>query len=667
LGDGFAPFAVYMTPTKESVETGNSVADAVGPQPKSRPKAESAHLRADAVSLEIPIKAHGSLLPAAGAGASVQAQPFEEQTTTMIVFPQGGVLKMSTAVSAGQVMVLTNLKSRQDAICRVIKVRAFAKAQSYVEIEFTSPQPGYWGVYFPTDGPEVARTPAPPPAPAESAAATATEPQPPAPQATPTPVSPAQNVAAPASIPVEQKLPEISRPSASAPPPPPASMAVETAAPAEISQPPVMPSRPLAPPKLPESSFVSIGAKEDVLAPADSTRAPRPISSPNSALRPEQDADSDIGRAIDALIAPSTRPVPSAPQRAEAVDSALGIRANETPARVESFAKSLPVQSGAGESGRTAPKQMFGMMLDSNSAASVSFQSSRRSTRAWIQISIAAVLIAGAAGAYYLHLGPFATGTSRASAAPVSAAAAQPAVSQPVAQEASPMPGTTDQAPDSSTATMPSEAASADSAAIDSRKETAAPETVNNSRNLNEYLQRRDVSGSQAQIKSSDSAASHPNVVAPRTFAVSNSRPIVRAGANVNSVGAAPVLNPGASPSISNGSLPALAPPAPNLPAPPKPAPTAPVRVGGKILPPRLVSSVLPMYPPIAQQAGVSGTVVIDTTIDKNGNVAKTRVISGPELLRNAALSALRQWKYEPSRLNGQPISVEMIVSIRFH
>jgi protein TonB len=89
--------------------------------------------------------------------------------------------------------------------------------------------------------------------------------------------------------------------------------------------------------------------------------------------------------------------------------------------------------------------------------------------------------------------------------------------------------------------------------------------------------------------------------------------------------------------------------------------------VGGKIQPPRLVSSVLPVYPPIAQQAGVKGTVVIDTTIDQNGNVTKTRVISGPELLRGAALSALRQWKYEPSKLNGEAISVEMIVSIQFH
>lgn len=118
---------------------------------------------------------------------------------------------------------------------------------------------------------------------------------------------------------------------------------------------------------------------------------------------------------------------------------------------------------------------------------------------------------------------------------------------------------------------------------------------------------------------------------------------------------------------MPNGSLSGIAPAAPNIPAPPKPVSTAPIRVGGKVQAPRLVSSVLPVYPQIAQQANVTGTVVIDTTIDKDGRVAKTRVISGPELLRGAALSALHQWKYEPSTLNGQPISVQMIVSIQFH
>ena len=80
----------------------------------------------------------------------------------MIVFPQGGVVKMSTVVTVGQMLVLANLKSGHDAICRVVKVRACGLSQSYVEIEFTHPQPGYWGVRFPSDGFERAQQPAAP-------------------------------------------------------------------------------------------------------------------------------------------------------------------------------------------------------------------------------------------------------------------------------------------------------------------------------------------------------------------------------------------------------------------------------------------------------------------------------------------------------------------------
>ena len=76
----------------------------------------------------------------------------------MIVFPQGGVLKMSTPVTVGQMLVLTNLKTGHDAICRIVKVRAYAPAQSYVEIEFTNRQQGYWGVQFAGEEAEPAKT-----------------------------------------------------------------------------------------------------------------------------------------------------------------------------------------------------------------------------------------------------------------------------------------------------------------------------------------------------------------------------------------------------------------------------------------------------------------------------------------------------------------------------
>ncbi len=116
------------------------------------------------MSLEVPLKVHGSKVTEAVRGSAPRTEPFEEETSSMIVFPHGGVLRMSTPVNTGQMLVLTNLKSRQDAICRVAKVRSYSSSSSYVEVEFTHRQPGFWGVYFESDA-VAAATPAAPAAP----------------------------------------------------------------------------------------------------------------------------------------------------------------------------------------------------------------------------------------------------------------------------------------------------------------------------------------------------------------------------------------------------------------------------------------------------------------------------------------------------------------------
>src|SRR5277367_3291338 len=160
---------ITMAPlTNDTSEVTNSAAES-GSSNRAPAKASPAgHLRSDAVSLEVPVKVHGSRVTEVAREITPHTEPFEEQTSTMIVFPQGAVIRMSTAVSAGQMVVLTNLKTGHDAICRVIKVRAYAQTQSYVELEFTNRQPGYWGVHFSSDGVEPVKPfvpPPPPPAP----------------------------------------------------------------------------------------------------------------------------------------------------------------------------------------------------------------------------------------------------------------------------------------------------------------------------------------------------------------------------------------------------------------------------------------------------------------------------------------------------------------------
>src|SRR5580692_9172853 len=149
---------------KDSLDIVNSTTAAPASQTSAPQKAAAPSgptLRADALSLEVPVKVHGSRVTEVARGAAPHTEPFEEETGTMIVFPHGGVLRMSTAVTATQMLVVTNLKTRQDAICRVVKVRTFSNMQGYVEVEFTHAQPGYWGVHFPSEGPASSNQAAP--------------------------------------------------------------------------------------------------------------------------------------------------------------------------------------------------------------------------------------------------------------------------------------------------------------------------------------------------------------------------------------------------------------------------------------------------------------------------------------------------------------------------
>jgi TonB family protein len=92
----------------------------------------------------------------------------------------------------------------------------------------------------------------------------------------------------------------------------------------------------------------------------------------------------------------------------------------------------------------------------------------------------------------------------------------------------------------------------------------------------------------------------------------------------------------------------------------------APLRVGGQIRPPTKVKDVKPVYPPMAQSAGVSGVVTIEATIDPEGKVIDAKVVRSIPLLDQAALDAVRQWEYSPTLLNGVPVPVLVTVTITF-
>jgi peptidyl-prolyl cis-trans isomerase A (cyclophilin A) len=79
-----------------------------------------------------------------------------------------------------------------------------------------------------------------------------------------------------------------------------------------------------------------------------------------------------------------------------------------------------------------------------------------------------------------------------------------------------------------------------------------------------------------------------------------------------------------------------------------------------------LESKTVPVYPIDAKKAGVSGTVVLTAVVGKDGLIEDLQVVSGPDMLQQAALDAVKQWRYRPYLLNGQPVEVHTTINIIF-
>ena len=92
----------------------------------------------------------------------------------------------------------------------------------------------------------------------------------------------------------------------------------------------------------------------------------------------------------------------------------------------------------------------------------------------------------------------------------------------------------------------------------------------------------------------------------------------------------------------------------------------APVRVGGNIQTPTKTVNVAPVYPPLAQSAGVTGVVIMEVTVDTDGSVRDAKVLRSIPLLDQAAIDAVKQWQFTPTLMNGQPVPIVMTVTVNF-
>jgi TonB family protein len=101
-----------------------------------------------------------------------------------------------------------------------------------------------------------------------------------------------------------------------------------------------------------------------------------------------------------------------------------------------------------------------------------------------------------------------------------------------------------------------------------------------------------------------------------------------------------------------------------NMPAPRKDG--EPLRLTGDVKGPKLIKQVDPIYPEVAKQSRVEGTVIMEVTTDMYGRVRDLKVLRSIPLLDQAAIDAVRQWVYDPPIINGKPISVTFAVSVVF-
>lgn len=705
----------------------------------TKPKDESP-ARPQPVALEIPVTVNG----AHTVEGSDKREPFSENTKTILVFSHGAVIRLASTLAPGQLIFLTNEKTKKEVVCQVIKSKNYRSVTGYVELEFTEPAIGFWGMRFPTERP-VPAGPVPTVAPAAPRAGVTAVPVPhkvvpPSPPVPPVAAKPAAPVSSVPAIPapmkptVEPPRPLAPRPAASislasvntvAPPPAPPAIApvagqAATVAPVVPAPPPpvvakaepvstkrvslplpapdyaaaisalfespaVSPAKPAAaePPKVEaaappaESSTEQLKLQtarlQEQLGSLLFTEAPvKPPSAPTPAgiaktESPLPEVAEKLLQFAQAGLKPTAPPEikPAAPAR-NFVPPSLAAQQVKVPAWLAPLAREsesttaepvalpeLPALSdclpasmsasaesltdGVTESHRRQHSSTFGGQLLGESSVPTPAVASR--SRKGLFIGIAATLLFGAGVVWYMRQPDNLISSLLASkTAPAQSANFSPAaVSAPASRPAAPPAIVSKPAP------VPTS-----SSVIHSEPPANAPATA---------------------APAAPPAAKNPKTTARTTPPVEEPKKPAFGEVHL----ATPVVNRPGEAQEGNESEPSIdvnqsanADPLAGLAAGHRKEPIAPLLVGGDLKQARLLKSASPIYPATARIQNVSGEVKIDALIDANGNVSSVKIISGPALLHQSALDAVKQWKYEPAQLNGKPTPVHVVVTVHF-
>jgi protein TonB len=713
-------------------ETAGAVPVAAGP----RHEDTATGSRPQPVALEVPVTVNG----ARTVEGSDKREPFSETTKTVLVFGNGAVIRLGSPVSAGQLLFLTNEKTKKEVVCQVVKSKNYKSVSGYVELEFTESVVGFWGMRFPSDrigaqAPAAASVAALPPvakgnavAPTSSASkiseikpAQVQAPQihveaKPTPQPRPAEVgviAPAapkpqtlsvQNTAAPAT-PVANKtdvpvtpVPTITSSLASSLASLLSSPEVPPALSPSKSPAPVLPSEN----KQPSPSVAGQGSTEELKLQAarlqeqlssmlfSATPATKPATPAPTVTALDPKAVSGVAAQVfeiaksEPVPVKATPPVKTPPPIKSSLDTEevkipswleplarnaatpappdlaereKAKQASEIAAREERSAEPLPVT--AVENVPESALPAFSSLLPLDEPVITHERSSRGSGRGVFYGAVAAAILLAAGGVWYF-LQP--TKAAQGTSAPITSAPSShpsspvPATAQPVSQPASQISTTAPQ-PNSSSNAAPVSSAPASAPFI------RAPQNPQPAPVIRDNMRGAGTTIPAAATERISRTPAEPEPKKPALGEVHLASPTMNRAAAAQDDGAeAPAISSGNADENAGGLDSGLAAGNGKQPA----APEAPLPVGGDVKVAKLISSVAPVYPILAKNQHVSGNVVIDALIDETGHVTTVKVISGPALLHQAAMAAVRQWKYQPASLDGKPVSMHLSVTLQF-
>src|SRR5467141_3363164 len=130
---------------ENEIETGRPET-ALRPASTAVPSGDAA-IKQQPVALEVSVTVNG----ARAVDGSEKLEHFSESTKTVLIFGNGAVIRLSSAVAPGQLLFLTNEKTKKEVVCQVVKSKNYRNVSGYVELEFTESVVGFWGMRFPTD------------------------------------------------------------------------------------------------------------------------------------------------------------------------------------------------------------------------------------------------------------------------------------------------------------------------------------------------------------------------------------------------------------------------------------------------------------------------------------------------------------------------------------